>query len=107
MEHIYANRRRNIERVIAERFGGNVSALARGLGVTHNQVWRVLGRNGKAERNPTEVLMRGWEAKLNLPEGYFDMRLMPVEEVLLAVPVNGEVGVFPSPAVVAVIAAQD
>ena len=74
---MFANRRENLARLVAERFDGNRSAMGRAAGVHQNQINLMLTDNEDHRRNMGEDLARRMERSLGLPMGYFDQERRP------------------------------
>ncbi|GAA5786426.1 prophage repressor CohE [Chitiniphilus shinanonensis] len=72
--NLYDTRRQRLQELLDTdpRFGGKSARLAAALGRQSSYLYRLLKAKGKERKNLGEGLAREFEAKLNLPYGWFD-----------------------------------
>jgi DNA-binding Lrp family transcriptional regulator len=73
MGNEYDQRRRNVIKVIRDKFGGSKARFADRMGQTPSYISRVTtDKKSKGARNISESKAREWEAKCGIPDGWLD-----------------------------------
>jgi hypothetical protein len=76
-DKLFAARKENLARLVAEKYEGNRAALSRACGIHQNQINLMLTNNEEHRRNMGEDLARRMEQTLGIPVGYFDQERRP------------------------------